>query len=210
MRWSRCLMVVFLAAGTLAAQGSTSLPRLVSAELGSAPWNVNSGGIAAFDVRIDATGSVANAEIVQDVAPYGGMLAEALPSWRFEPAREGGRAVPSRVLVLGFFRPPAITFAAPENPRYKNASAPAELPWPRSVTAPPYPPNALGSGRVALEADISARGSVTSTRVLSAPTPFDSAATESLRQWQFRPAIRGGVEMASRAFLVFSFIGTTP
>jgi TonB family protein len=210
MRSSFCLMVVFLATGNLAAQGLTSPPRLVAAELGGAPWNVNSGGIAAFDVRIDATGSVTSADVVQDVAPYGVMLREALPSWRFEPAREGGRALASRVLVLGFFRPPAITFAPPENPRYKNTTAPAELPWPTSVTAPPYPPNALGSGKVVVEADLSDRGRVTNTRVLTPPSPFDSAAADSLREWRFRPASRGNRDVASRAFLVFSFVGTTP
>ncbi len=210
MRSSSCLMVVFLAAGNLAAQGLTSPPRLVTAELGLAPWNVNSGGIAAFDVKIDATGSVLSADVVQDVAPYGVMLAEALPTWRFEPAREGGRAVPSRVLVLGFFRPPLTSFAAPDKPRYKNTTAPAELPWPTSVAVPPYPPNALGSGKVVLEAELSDRGRVTQTRVLTPPSPFDSAAADSLRQWQFRPASRGNRDVSSRAFLVFSFVGTTP
>jgi TonB family protein len=210
MRSSCCLMVVLLAAGNLAAQGSTSPPRLLAAELEAAPWNVTSGGIAAFDVKIDARGSVTSTDLVQDVAPYSGMLREALPSWRFEPAREGGHAVPSRVLVLGFFHPPATSFAAPENPRYKDTKAPAELPWPTSVVVPPYPPNALGSGKVVLEADISNHGRITRTHVLTPPTAFDSAASDSLRQWQFRPANRGNRDVASRAFFVFSFVGTTP
>ena len=59
---------------------------------------------------------------------------------------------------LGFFRPPGTTFAAPENPRYKSTTAPEELPWPTSVLVPPYPMNALGSGKVVLEADISDAG----------------------------------------------------
>src|ERR1700752_4119140 len=103
MRWSLQLATAFLAlAGVTAAEAAASLPRLVAADLAPAPWNVQGGGIAAFDVRIDERGAVTKAEIVQDVAPYGAMLAEALPSWRFEPAREGSRAVPTRVLVLGF------------------------------------------------------------------------------------------------------------
>jgi hypothetical protein len=193
------------------AQSGESLPRLRQASLGPAPWNVaQSGGIVAYDVRVDETGAVAGAEVVQDVAPYGQILGESLPSWRFEPAREGGQAVPSRVLVLGFFRPPGLTFAAPERPRYKGTVAPDEIPWPHSVAVPAYPSNAVGSAKVLLELDISDRGVVTGTRVLGDPTPFDVSSTEAARQWTFRPAGRANREVASRAFVVFSFVGVTP
>jgi hypothetical protein len=204
------LVGAFAAGALLAWQGQTSLPRLLAAQLGAVPWNVRSGGIAAYDVRLDETGAVASAEMVQDVAPYGGMLGEALPSWRFAPARTEGRAVPSRVLVLGFFRPPELHFAAPEKPRYKDTVAPDEIPWPTHVGVPAYPPSALGSGYVVLEADISERGIVTGTRSLTQAGPFDGAAAEAARQWTFRPASRGHRDVASRAFLIFSFLGTTP
>ncbi len=208
MRMASCLLATFLTTAGLAAQDA--LPRLVGAELGPAPWNVQSGGITAFDVTLDERGAVKSAEIVQDVAPYGTLLGDALPSWRFEPARKDGLAVPSRVLVLGFFRPPGTTFAAPENPRYKSTTAPEELPWPTSVLVPPYPMNAVGSGKVILEADVSDSGTVTAARILTEPTPFDSGSSDTLRQWKFRPASRGNREVASRVFVVFSFVGTTP
>lgn len=210
MRSKSPAFVVFLVAANLAAQGASSPPHLTDAALDPAPWNVTSGGIAAFDVRVDERGAVTGAEVVQDVAPYGEMLDAALGGWRFEPAREAGRAVPSRVLVLGFFRPPGINFPAPESPRYKGTAAPPELPWPTSVVVPPYPPNALGSGRVVLEADISSRGLVTAARVLSPPGAFDSSAAQSVQQWKFRPAQQANRDTASRAFLIFSFLGTTP
>jgi hypothetical protein len=204
-------MTAALAASELLAQGGPTLPRLVAAELGSAPWNVaQAGGIAAYDVRLDESGAVASAEVVQDVAPYGTMLGDALPSWRFEPAREGGNGVPSRVLVLGFFRPPGINFAAPESPRYKGTVAPDEIPWPTAVVPPAYPSNAVGSGKVVLEVDISDRGAVTGARVLTEATPFDISSAAAVRQWTFRPAWRANREVASRAFFVFSFVGVTP
>jgi len=210
MRSSSCLMTAFLIAAPLAGQGAATLPRLVKAELGPAPWSVQSGGIAAIDVKIDEKGAVTAADIVQDVAPYGAMLDEAVPSWAFEPAREGARAVPSRVLVLGFFRPPLTHFAAPDKPLYKGTVAPPELPWPTSVVVPPYPPGALGNGKVILQADISESGLVTAASVLSPPTAFDSASADALKQWHFRPATRGNHKAPSRAFCVFSFLGTTP
>jgi TonB family protein len=173
-----------------------------------APWNVQSGGIAACDARLDDRGQVTAADLVQDVPPYGAMLCDAVRAWRFEPAGEGGQAVASRVLVLGFFRPPATAFAAPDAPRYKSTSAPEELPWPTSVAVPPYPPNALGSGMVVLEADVSDRGQVTQTRILSSAGAFDSAASQAVAKWVFRPARRLNREVPSRAFLVISFVGT--
>ena len=196
---------LFLAVATAAAQGEWRPPRLATARVGDAPWNAKSGGIAAYDVNLDAAGAVVSASIVQDVAPFGALLGEAIPSWRFEPAREGGRAVASRVLALGFFRPPVLLFAAPTSPSYRNTVAPDELPWPTSVVAPPFPPNVMGSGKVILESDISSRGVVTAVRIVSPPTAFDGAAADTARQWKYRPATREGRAVESRAFLVFSF-----
>lgn len=205
MRSSFCLLV----AGLLAASYVTAEdgpPRLMAATLEPAPWNVQSGGIAAFDVSIDEKGAVARADIVQDVAPYGGMLRDALPSWLFEPALNDGRPVPARVLVLGFFRPPMLNFPAPEAPRYKGVTAPDEIPWPTAVTAPAYPANVVvGSAKVVMAVDISDRGAVLTIRVVGAATPFDRVAADALRQWKFRPVTRGNRQVGSRAFIVFSF-----
>ena len=193
----------------VAAAAVTSLPRLMSAELGAVSLNAQSGGIAACDVTLDATGSVRAVALVQDMAPFGEVLARSLPGWRFEPAREGGQAVSSRVLVLWVARPPATSFAAPGPPRYKGTVAPPALPWPTSAIFPPYPPNALGSGYVVLESDISEDGQVTATRRLSSPTAFDGAADGAVRQWRFRAAEDATRPVASRAVVVFSFVGTT-
>jgi TonB family protein len=199
--------LIVLAAGAAFAQSGSSLPRLVTASLEPAPWNVQSGGIAAYDVHLDETGAVTSTDLVQDVAPYGSMLASALPSWRFEPARSDGRAVKSRVLVLGLFRPPATAFAVPAVPRYKTAAAPLDIPWPTSVAVPPYPPNALGSGKVVMEADVSETGTVTAVRILTPASAFDGAASDAGREWKFRPARKGPRDVAARAFLVMSFVG---
>jgi TonB family protein len=204
------LVLALLAPAPAPAQNAPTPPRLVAAEVSPPPWNVRSGGIAAFDVTVDDSGAVASADVVQDVAPYSDMLREDLRRWRFEPARDQGKAVPSRVLVLGFFRPPEAEVPAPERPRYKDTVAPEELPWPTAVTVPPYPPNALGSGKVLFEVDITDAGKVVGTRVLNPGTPFEGAATEAARAWTFRPAARNGRPVAARAYFVFSFVGTTP
>jgi hypothetical protein len=205
MRSSFCLLVagLFAASNVRAEDGP---PRLMSAQLGSTPWNVISGGIAALDVTIDERGDVARTDMVQDVAPFGAMLRDALPSWRFEAAASEGRPVQSRVLVLGFFRPPALNFPAPEAPLYKQTTAPDEIPWPTLVVAPPYPANVVvGTGRLVMAVDISDRGAVTTIRVVGGSSPFERVAATALRQWKFRPVTRGNRAVASRAFIVFVF-----
>ena len=200
---------LFLAAAAAAAQGSWSPPRLAGAAVSAAPWNAQAGGIAAYDVSLDASGAVVSAAIVQDLAPFGALLGEDLRSWRFEPARVGDRAAASRLLVLGFFRPPLLLFAAPSNPTYRNTVAPDEIPWPTAVVVPPHPPNVMGSGKVVIEAEVSSRGAVTAVRVVSATTAFDAAAADTVRRWTFRPAKYEGRPVAARVVLVFSFPAVT-
>ncbi len=208
----RTPLSTMLLAGVAAAAmaQATQPPHLVSAPLGSAPWNVQSGGIAACEVTLDENGAVVAADLVQDVAPYGAQLNDAVRSWQFEPAREGDRRVGARVLVLGLFRPPTLSIPTPENPLYKRTQAPEGIPWPTFVAVPPYPANVVGSGKVVVEADVSDQGQVTSARALGPATAFDSAALDAARQWTFRPAARSGRSIASRAFVVFSFVGVTP
>lgn len=199
-----------LAAAALVAQGESSPVQLLSGPLWPVPYGTQSGGIAAFSLSLDATGAVTGIQSVQEFAPYGDLMRDALPRWRFQPARDQGTAVVSTVLVLGLFRPPALAFAVPENPRYKDTQAPSEVPWPTSVTVAPYPSGATGSGMVVVEVDVSNAGTVTGARVVTEPTAFDSAATGAVRAWTFRPASRNNRDAASRLYIVLSFIGDTP
>jgi TonB family protein len=192
------------------AQGGATPPHVLRAIAPPSPFNVQSGGVAAFAVTVDETGSVTAVDTVQDVVPYGDALREALRGWSFEPAREQGRAVRSRVLLVAFLRPPELAVIAPERPRYLETAAPADLPWPTSVTVPPYPPNALGSAKVMLEADVTEEGKVTGPRVLNPGSPFDGAATGAAQEWVFRPATRNGRPAGARVYFLFSFVGTTP
>jgi TonB family protein len=206
----RCSTVLFVGLAASAAAQATEPPRLVSAHLDRAPWNVQSAGIAACDVTVDENGAVAAADLVQDVMPYGAQLQEAVRSWRFEPASEGDRRVGSRVLVLGLFRPPSLSIIAPQGPFYQTTRAPEEIPWPTYVAIAPHPANVVGNAIVVVETDISDAGKVASARTLGLSTAFDEVALEAARQWTFRPAARAGRPIGSRAYLLFSFIGQSP
>jgi TonB family protein len=211
MKLHSLVATFILLPAALLAQGSHFTPlTLVSADLEPAPWNVQSAGITAFDVSVDASGAVTGVETVQDLAPYAAMMRDALPRWRFQPARRRGSPVATHVLVLGFFRPPAMFIVAPDRPRYKDTEAPDDVPWPTAVTPPPYPPNATGSGKVILEVDVADDGTVSKVRVVSPASVFDGAASDSARAWKFRPSSYHNRDVGSRLYLLFSFIGITP
>jgi TonB family protein len=199
-----------LAAALAFAQTDFAPPRLQSGGMGSVPYGTQSGGIAAFRLGLDATGAVTGVQPVLEFAPYGQAMRQALPAWRFEPAREGGAAVASPLLVLGLFRPPALSFAAPDMPRYKQTKAPDDVPWPTDVTVQSYPAGATGSGVVILEVDVAKDGGVSGTRVASEASAFDGAATGAVAAWKFRPAMRKNREAAARLYVILTFPGDVP
>jgi hypothetical protein len=76
-------------AAPAAAQSATQPARLIRAQLGPAPWNVQSGGIAAGDVRLDARGAVVGLDAARQRV--------------FRPAARAGRPVASRAFLVFSF-----------------------------------------------------------------------------------------------------------
>ena len=87
------LALALLPAVEASAQGAPTPPHLLKAIVPPSPFNVQSGGVAAFALAVDEKGSVTAVDTVQDVAPYGDALREALRGWSFEPARRQRRAL---------------------------------------------------------------------------------------------------------------------
>jgi TonB family protein len=98
-----------------------------------------------------------------------------------------------------------LLFPKPNAPPASAVGASDEIAVPEGYEVPPYPPNALGDFDVLLEADVSEEGQVTASRILTATSPFDDAATTAARGWRFRPAKLEGRVVATRVVLVFSF-----
>ena len=63
---------------------------------------------------------------------------------------------------------------------------------------------------VIVEVDVSSDGTVAGARVVTEPSLFDSAATDALRAWTFRPASRNNRDAAARFYAVLLFIGDIP
>jgi TonB family protein len=165
-------------------------------------------GLVIAELTVDAEGGVSRVHLIRDVEPFGSLLRDSAALWRFEPARDEGKAVEAPVLVAGFFRPSMLLFPGTEAPRPPpppEPRGPHSMPYPTSVRVPPYPANVLGEGVVELEVDVDDGGAVREARILGGPPAFEDAALTAARGWRFLSARRDGRAVASRAYLVFSF-----
>lgn len=175
--------------GVAARQVSTA-PRFVAADLPNLPPQALGGGEVVLELMVDGAGRVTGVDVIRSTPPYTDLIAGSALSWRFEPARrvvkEDRVAESGRVLVAAYIRPPALYAApAPGAPADIRGSASKVLPQPQMLTAPAYPPNAVGSGLVLVEIEMTGRGALRGYRVVSPASGFDDAALDAVRVWRF-------------------------
>lgn len=128
-------------------------------------------------------------------------LAMALKA-HFPPREKDGKAVPYTVRAPFYF-----PIEDDEGP------ASDSLPKPRikqgTATYPVYPPALRAAGVVGgaiLELNVDEKGNLTHISTLRASNPeFEAAAIESVKKWQFVPALRDGAPVASRSRFGFIF-----
>ncbi len=196
----------FLFLGLLAVSAQSFEPaKFTSGGIQGIPWNSRAAGLVILEVSVNAQGRVTDARTIEAVEPFTGVMSGSVRNWSFNAARENRVRVESRVLVMGFFRPAMLLPPAPEGHKSPDAEPSEEIPFPTSVAVPPYPPNAIGSAYVLVEMEVGESGSVTSARVVSETSGFDSAALDAARDWKFRPANRSGGPVPSVAYLVVAF-----
>ena len=168
------------------------------------PPLASAGGIAALELSIAASGIVTETVVLADAPPYTEAIAKEAKSWRFRAASEDGRGVPTKVLVLGLYRPPVLLGGGVPDPEPSREPSP-EVPYPTATALPSYPPTALYEGVALVEVTIDAQGAVSDASMLSPPEGFDELALEAAEAFSFRPARRDGAAVTSRALLAFGF-----
>jgi TonB family protein len=139
-------------------------------------------------------------------------VAAPVQGWRFAPAQDTDdpkvplHDVASTVLVAAVFRPPTLLNGpVAGNPPKDVDAASAATPFPASIVVPAFPPKALASGLVLIEADVDPAGAVSDARVLVSASGLDQAALDAARQWTFRAARLHGRAASSVAYLIFGF-----
>jgi len=172
------------------------------------------GGEVLLELDVDTSGNVSKVTTLRSTPPYTDLLRDAARQWRFAPAREipeeseEWAPVASKVLVAGVFRPPTTYDAPARGEVSEDVAAPsASVPFPTSLTVPPYPPTAYQhGGRVVLvEVDVGVDGKVEKTKVLRSDPSLEDASRTAAAAWQFRPARRSGEAVPSVAYVVFGF-----
>lgn len=161
---------------------------------------------AVLRVRVSERGVVDGIETLGGTEPLTSGLRGAVQKWRFEPAMER-KPVASQVMVAAVYRPPALY----DVPAFRGgsiglAARSDQIPLPAAMSAPRFPPNALGDGVVIVEVLLGMNGEVRSAAaVQSTASGFNASAVKAALDWRFRPATRRDDPSAAYAYLVFGF-----
>ena len=159
-------------------------------------------GEAAVRVVLDETGRVATGEVLSATQPdFGRYLLAAMETWRFLPARRGGKATPTVIDHQQKFIPTAYRRPVLETQMLKELEKggkrlvkPAALVTPLTLiyrVETGYP-KALArekiSGEAVIEFVVAPDGQAVLPRVVSATRPeFGWAAATAVQQWYFLP-----------------------
>ena len=176
------------------------------------------GGQVVLEVAVSRDGRVGGVTRLRATPPFTDLLAAAVRDWTFSPATEVVNRVPrgigppeppvpvdSHVLVAAVFRPPALTTPTLGEVPRDVAPPSSALPFPLTMTEPPFPPLAFAAGVTLLEARIERDGTIADVRVVQSAPPFDDAAVSALRTWRFRAASRAGTPVPAFIYVVFGF-----
>jgi TonB family protein len=159
-----------------------------------------------LQVAVDVTGGVAQMTPLRASPLPSDLLKPAVAGWRFQPAVDRGRVVPSRVLVAAIFRPPQLDNSPTlGNPPVDLAAPSDEIPFPVATETPVYPPLAVGEGVVLVEVLVGVDGRIRQPRIAAGTGAFDQAALDAVARWSFRPARWNGRAVEVYAYLIFGF-----
>ena len=209
-------VAALLCLAVIQAQGPWTPAQHVAGGVPPLPRLAVGGGQVVLELTVDDAGAVNVVKPLKTTPPFAESLAAEAKGWRFTPAEEerpdpkraGATirvAVPSKVALIGMFRPPVLR-GPTLGPIPKDlASASEDVAFPLNMVMPRFPPTARAGGQVVVEARIAADGAIGDVKVLQAQPPFQSAALDALSQWTFRPARRAGVAVPSFVYVVFGF-----
>lgn len=168
-------------------------PRLLKAELSALPPpTVVGGGEVLIEAIVDRSGRLTRPIVLRGTPPYTQIVFDAIPTWRFEPARDVDyqgleTTVEMPVTVLAIYRPPILMNTPTISEPPKDLMKPSGDAAMATVTvAPLYPPDARDGGVALFEIALDEGGRVSETRAVTSTRGFESAARAALVQFRFR------------------------
>lgn len=194
--------------------------RLQGGTLPIIPVMAIAGGEVFLEAEVTGDGGVSRVRALRSTPPFTDTMAAAVQSWRFAPAQDAAapeagkpvdpatrRAVPTKVLVVGVFRPPSLFQGATLGEPPKTVGAPSDdAP---AVTAGPampnFPPRAIASGVVLVEIAVAGDGHVTGAKVVRGAAPFDALALEAAASIAIRPPRLYGQGAPANVYVAVGF-----
>jgi TonB family protein len=199
------LAVFLVFAVALSAQESFSPAQLQTGSVPPLPALAVGGGQVLLELSVGADGRVTDVKPLRTTPPFTEMLTQAVRDWRFSPAQDASRAVESKVLVAGLFRPPALYGPTLGQPPTQVAPPSDDIALPLQMVTPDFPAEALRGGVVLLEARVDGGGTIRDIDILRSVAPFDEEASGALSDWAFRPARIRGAGASTLVYVVMGF-----
>lgn len=191
------VLPLVLNAATVPTPKKTVAPKLESAQEALS-------GVISVTAEINKYGFVTGAEIAESsLSELDSAVLDAMRQWTFSPATENGEVVSSRVIQPFYFNEGSIVLerkkaVADKNPRVAKRISPELSGDLKNIT-----------GSVVLQASLDANGTVESVAVKSSThSELESFASDALKQWSFKPAVKAGEAVASKIVVPFNFEGS--
>jgi TonB family protein len=189
----------------------SGLPSVVSATEIVYPVNTTTTGMVSLLMTLDASGSVQNALVLEDIPPLTAAAQAAVQNWKFKASSAQGKSTGGLLPVYIVFNPynPAGTAPTggglktprPMNPNQGNAVPPQV----RLASYAMYPANTVATGTVVLSVSINKSGHTTEIKAVHGVHPLTDAAVKVVQQWGFQPATSNGEPVSGRICIAFVF-----
>jgi TonB family protein len=175
------------------------------------------GGQVLLELGVGPDGRVVMVTPLRTTPPFTEALVGVVRNWQFRPAerlepdaaRAGAASVSkpvrSNVLVAAVFRAPTLKVPTLGEPP-RDVSAPSgETAFPFAIVEPEHPPQAIEKGVVLLEVKVDAAGNIAGATVIRSAPPYDQAALDAIKRWQFRPGRVRGAAVPSVLYVLVGF-----
>ncbi len=149
---------------------------------------------------LSGSGSGTRVRVLSGEEPFLSAVSGALSGWRLPEEGE------SRLVVVKFRQPGLFAVGSPSQKIPRPVTSVGAMPFPRTVTEPAYPPNAVGEGSVVLRVGLGSSGSVETVETLKGLGELTDSGVDAVKAWSFEPARDlSGRPTASEAYVIFVF-----
>lgn len=192
-------------------------PKVLSADDAYLAYLAPNDGFYVFDVSLTDDGKIEQIGTLR--TPSGATFDGAkisINSWKFEPAAQGPRDLPSRLTAVFVYRPPNFDIVPAEPPKdfvpvipprqtddhQKSDYVPVGI---VAFNYPEYPVNSIARGSVIVQVTVNEAGKVVHVTLLHSMAGFNHLVTDVLGKWQFRAATLEGKPITAPAVIAFVF-----